>query len=342
MRRSASFVFTLRGYVALCLAGFLVALLLTFGMRSVGSADMGFLLFCTVETVPEPEFPGVLTTFAFEPIWMFLIGAAAVGYLFMARNLRMRGKARLVTKGRTISFLVGLLLVLVVVFGPLAAYSRTFLSAHMIQHFLLITIAPPLLLAGAPLTILLAAAGKKRRDQWLYPVLHSRPFHAFTHPVVGVVLFAIIPIGWFITPAFETSLTNSWVHHLGYAIFLFAGVHYWWPVVGGNPTRWNLPHAVRLLYLFALVPIHAFLGSYFYEPEQVMFEELHQIPRAWGPSPLMDQKFAGMMMFVLGELIGLIAVIIAAMRWAQADEREARRYDAARARRRAMAARSNQ
>ena len=340
MHRASFSVFTLRGYLAVVALGLLVSFGLAAALRSVGSADVGFLLVCTIETVPEPEFPGVLTTVAFEPVWVFLLGAIAAGYLLIGRNVRERGQGRLVTKGRTISFLAGLALVLITVFGPVAAYSRTFLSAHMIQHFLLITIAPPLLLAGAPLTLALVAAGRERRDKVLYRVLHARWFHAFTNPLVGVVLFAIVPLGWFITPAFEHSLTNGWIHHLGHGIFLFAGIHYWWPVVGGNPSKWVLPHPVRLIYLFALVPIHAFLGMYFYEPSQVMFEQLHELPRSWGPSPLADQQFAGTMMFVVGEMVGLVAVLVAAVKWSQADDREAKRGDAVRARRRAALARN--
>lgn len=328
----------LRAYLLIVTAGLVASIFLTLAMRSgSGTASVGFLLVCTIETVPAPEFPGVLTTIAFEPIPLFLLAAVGVGYLLAFRAVRAGSQARLATPARLASFCMGLVLVILTVFGPLAAYSNTFLTAHMIQHFILITIAPPLLLAGAPLTLLLVASGRGRRDRWLYPILHARWFHAFTNPLLGVVLFAVIPLGWYVTPAFQQSLTNPWLHHLSYALFLFAGIHYWWPVVGGNPSRWTLSHPVRVLYLFALVPIHAFLGSIFYEPSRVMFEELSAVPRTWGPSPLLDQQIAGAMMFIVGEMLGLIALLMASFRWAQADEREARRGDAARARRKAAA-----
>ena len=292
-----------------------------------GSASIGFLFVCTIASVPPPDFPQVLTTFAFEPIPTFLLLAVGAAYLSVFATVRSGAQARLASTWRLTSFSVGLLLVLFTVFGPLAAYSSTFLTAHMIQHFVLITIAPPLLLAGAPLTLLLVAAGKSRRDRFLYPVLHSRWFQAFTNPVVGVALFALVPLGWYTSGAFEQSLTNVWLHYLGYGIFLFAGIHYWWPVIGGNPSRWQMPHPMRLFYLFALVPIHAFLGSLFYEPSRVMFEDLQALPRYWGPAPLLDQQIAGAMMFIVGEAIGLIGTLLAAAAWARADERAGRRYD---------------
>lgn len=328
-----------RAFAGFVMSGLLVSIALTFAVRAGGgSASVGFLFVCTISSVPPPEFPDVLTTFAFEPVPIFVLVAIGAGYLSVFRSVRTSVQHRLATTRRLVSFVSGMVLVLLTIFGPLAAYSSTFLTAHMIQHFVLITIAPPLLLAGAPLTLLLVAAGRERRDRWLYPVLHARWFHGFTCPLVGVALFAVIPLGWYTTPAFEQSLTNTWLHYLGYGLFLFAGIHYWWPVIGGNPSRWNLAHPVRLFYLFALVPIHAFLGTLFYEPSQVIYEDLQALPRYWGPAPLLDQQIAGAMMFIVGEMLGIIATLLAAMRWASADEREGKRMDAALARQRARVA----
>lgn len=336
MRQSALLFPGPRAFVLVGLVGFLLSVALTAGLRmGSGGTSVGFLFICTIAAVPPPDFPGVLTTFAFEPIPVYILLTIGAGYLLVFRAVRSGSQRRLASTGRLIAFLIGLLLVLLTVFGPLAAYSSTFLTAHMIQHFVLITIAPPLLLAGAPLTLLLVAAGRARRDRWLYPLLHARWFSGFTNPLVGLVLFAVIPVGWYISPAFEQSLTNVWLHYLGYAIFLIAGIHYWWPVVGVNPSRWNLSHPIRVAYLFALVPIHAFLGSLFYEPSQVIYEDLQALPRYWGPSPLFDQQIAGAMMFIVGEMIGIIATLVAAARWASADEREGKRIDAALARKKA-------
>ena len=320
--------------------GGVAAVAATFWLQQQDSAsDLGFVLVCTFNTVPPPRFPDVLLTFALEPIPMYLLGAAAVWYVRSFSWARGHGYRRQFPGWRRASFLSGIGLVLLSVFGPAAAYDHTFLTVHMIQHFLLITIGPPLLLLGAPFTLLLLRLGAARRRRFLYPVLHSRPFHALTHPAVGVLLFALIPTLWYVTPAFEASLTNQGVHYLGYAVFLFAGIHYWWPLVPANPTRWPMPYPVRLLYVLALVPIHAFLGLLFYQPETVVYDQLAALPRFWGPSPLMDQKFAGAFMFVVGEALGLLALMVIAYQWAAAEEAKGRAYDRQRARARAGASR---
>lgn len=82
----------------------------------------------------------------------------------------------------------------------------------------------------------------------------------------------------YLTPAFQASLTKTWLHRPSYALFLFSGLHHWWPVVGGTPSHWNLAYPVRAAYLFALVPLHALLRPPCYEPSRVMFDELQAGP----------------------------------------------------------------
>lgn len=326
-----------RQFALAWVGGLACAVLLTWWLRAGNSANVAFVFVCSVDNVPPPEFPDVFFTVALEPLPVYLLLSAAAAYLLLWQHVRHAGRGRLFPAWRLASFLSGIALVILTVFGPLAAYDRVFLFVHMIQHFILITIAPPLILLGSPMTLLLVAAGPQRRERWIYPITHAPWFELFTNPIVGLFLFAAVPILWYITPLFEWSFTNDWLHFGGYAVFLFAGIHYWWPIVGGNPTRWNLPHPVRLFYLFALVPIHAFLGSLFYEPSRVLYQQLAAQPRLWGPSPLLDQQIGGATMFLAGEALGLIATIAAAAAWARADEREAKRHDARLARERARA-----
>jgi len=327
--------------LALLALGLVGSVLATWVLRSQDSgASLGWVFICGPNAVPAPDFPGVLTTVAVEPVPLYLLTSAAFGYAWLFRRARREGHARLFPVRRLVSFLGGIAFVALTVLGPLAAYDHTFLSIHMVQHFLLITIAPPLLLGGAPLTLLLVAVGRKTRQDWFYPVLHSAPFHGFTHPLVGLVLFGLIPTSWYVTPLFEASLESDLLHYSGYGIFLFAGLHYWWPIINLNPTRWHMPYPVQLLYLLALVPIHAFLGLLFYEPRQVLYPSLAEIPRTWGPSALGDQQFAGAFMFVAGEALGLIALLLVAARWAKYEDEAGRRFDRDFARRKAAASAS--
>ena len=328
-----------RSIAALLGFGFVLAVTGTWYLRTQDSGtSLGFVYICGPNTVPPPEFPGIFTTFAIEPIPLYLLIGVTLAYLAMFRRARARGQARLFPMRRAVFFVAGAALVGMSVFGPLAAYDHTFLTAHMVQHFLLITIAPVLLLAGAPLTLLLTSMTRADRHRYIYPILHSRPFHAFTFPGVGLALFALVPLVWYLSPLFALSLESDPLHYVGYGIFLFAGIHYWWAIMPHNPTRWHMPFPVQLLYLFALIPIHALLGLLFYEPTQVLYETLAEAPRSWGPDPLFDQQIAGAFMFIVGEAIGLIALLLVAVRWSRHEDRLARRIDAELMRQKALKA----
>lgn len=314
------------------LLGLIAAIALTFILR-MGSrgAEVGFLFVCTIDAVPAPDFPGVLTTIVIEPLPLFVLLVPWVGYLLLFGHLRRVGRTNVATWPRLAVFSLGMGLAVLTVFGPLAAYSRMFLSVHMVQHFILIAIAPPLILLGNPLTLLLAATPGPRRRQLLAVTLHAGWFRAVTNPFVGIALFAIVPLGLYITPAFELSLTNEFVHFGGYGLFLLAGIHYWWPVAGRNPSAWFVPHGLRVVYLLVMIPLHAALGYLFYQPTRVIYEEFALIERSWGPSALTDQQFAGAMMVVVGEMLGLITMLLVAIQWSQVDDRQAKRDDRARA-----------
>jgi len=332
-----------RTIIFLLMIFLIVAIVATFLLRiGDGGLPLGAIFICSWSNVPAPEFPDVFLTFAVEPFPIYLIFSGGITYLLLLRQtipyMAKRKSTQfissagtkvsvLVRKHQVVSFLVGLATILLTVFGPIAAYDSTFLSLHMVQHFVLITIAPPLLLFGAPMTVLMVAMGSSKRRRYILPLLHSSLFRFFTHPLVGIALFIIVPTFWYVTPAFASSLTSVPLHFIGYAVFLFAGIHYWWPIVGNNPTRWTLSYPVRLVYVLALVPIHAFLGLLFHEPDNVIYEQFLFIPRTWGPSPLLDQQIAGAFMFIFGEAVGLIVVMIVAVQWSRYEDRVGKRLN---------------
>ena len=88
-----------------------------------------------------------------------------------------------------------------------------------------------------------------------------------------------------------------------------------------------MSYPVRLFYVLALVPIHAFLGLLFHEPDNVIYHQFLFIPRTWGPSPLLDQQIAGAFMFIFGEALGLIVVMLVAFQWGRYEDRIGKRLN---------------
>jgi putative membrane protein len=290
--------------------------------------------------VPAPTFPRVLLDWSLDPLVSALLVAAAVLYL--------RGRRRLVARGvawpaqRTGYFLGGLAALALALLSPIEAYDTVLFSVHVVQHMLLTMAAAPLLALGAPVTLALRATGARTRRR-LVRVLHSPPVRVIGHPLVAWVLFTVSLYGLYFSPLFDLSLRNPFVHDLVHLHFLGAGLLFWWPLVGLDPTRWRLPHLARLLFVFLMVPFHAFLGVAIMNSGRLLAPSLGTFPRSWGPTPLADQQAGGAILWGAGDLVALGAVLGILAAWASYDQnvvavREDRRLARERAARAAHAA----
>jgi cytochrome c oxidase assembly factor CtaG len=290
--------------------------------------------------VPAPTFPRVLLDWSLDPLVSALLVAAAVLYL--------RGRRRLVARGvawpaqRTGCFLGGLAALALALLSPIEAYDTVLFSVHVVQHMLLTMAAAPLLALGAPVTLALRATGAPTRRR-LVRVLHSPPVRVLGHPLVAWVLFTLSLYGLYFSSLFDLSLRNPFVHDLVHLHFLGAGLLFWWPLVGIDPTRWRLPHLARLLFVFLMVPFHAFLGVAIMNSGRLLAPGLASFHRSWGPTPLADQQAGGAILWGAGDLVALGAVLGILVAWASYDQnvvavREDRRLARERAARAARAA----
>jgi putative copper resistance protein D len=185
---------------------------------------------------------------------------------------------------------------------------------------LLTMVAAPLLVLGAPVTLALRVSrGRTRRR--LTRVLHSPPLRVIGHPLVAWVLFTMSLYALYFSPLFDLSLRQPLVHDLVHLHFLAAGLLFWWPVVGLDPSRWRLPHIARLGFVFLMVPFHAFLGVAIMNSGRVLAPTLESFQRTWGPTPLADQQTGGAILWGAGDLIALAAVLGILISWASYEEK---------------------
>lgn len=152
------------------------------------------------------------------------------------------------------AFIAGLLAVWIAVGSPLAAFDDALLSTHMVQHILLMAVAPPLILLGAPALPLLHGLPEHFVRHVLGPPLRWRPMQRlgsiFTHPAFCWLSATIMVIVWHLPDVFELALRSESWHKAEHACFLMTSILFWWPVVQPWPSipkwpRWSIP-----LYLF--------------------------------------------------------------------------------------------
>ncbi|MEO8246448.1 MAG: cytochrome c oxidase assembly protein [Chloroflexota bacterium] len=276
---------------------------------------------------PAPTFPGVLLEWRLDPLPLAGIVAAGIAYVALAAAVGRRHPRNPPRAWRTAAFLGGLAAIGAALLSPIEAYESTLFSVHMVQHLLLELVAAPLLLLGAPITLLLRAARPGPRRLML-GVLHSLPMRVISFPLLAWLLFAGVNWGWHFSTLYDQALENQALHYLQHASFLLAALLFWWPVIGADPSPWRLPHPVRLFYLFLAMPQNSFLGVAIMSAGGVLYPHYATNLRAWGPSPLDDQSLGGILMWVGGDMAFLIGMACVVGMWVRAEDRRTARLDA--------------
>ena len=234
------------------------------------------------------------------PVTVALILTAFIylrGWLHLRRAFR-----NAVRMWQMAAFLSGLFTVWLAVGSPLGALDEQWLSVHMVQHLLLMIVAPPLILLGAPPFLLLHGLPPSFSRSFLGPLLRTslveRIGHLVREPVFCWLAAILVLIGWHVPAAFSLGLQSRFWHEVEHASFFVAGLLFWWPVISPWPSlpchsRWSI-----VLYLFlATLPCDA-LSAYLAFCDRVVYTEYLSVPRQFGMTALQDQECAGALMWV--------------------------------------------
>ena len=243
---------------------------------------------------------------AFEPI---LISAL----LIVAASVYACGWLRLRTPDfwHAGSFLLGLFFIWVAVASPLAALDHQLLTAHMVQHLLLMTLAPPLVWLGAPLKPLLQGLPRGFVQVIVTPMSRSAPMQtmgkALTHPLVCWLGATCTLMGWHIPALFTLGIQSQMWHGIEHVSFLATGLLFWWPVVQPQPGSLRRSDWSILLYLFLATLPCDILSGFLVFCDRVVYPLYFTSPRPFGLSPLQDQQCAGALMWTVVTVVYVIA-----------------------------------
>jgi putative copper resistance protein D len=268
----------------------------------------------------------LLTGWTFDPLMATIVVAVGVLYLIGVHRLRARGDDW--SGWRTFSFLgLGLGSMVLATQSSLATYDTTLLSVHMFQHMVLAMLVPVFSALGAPVTLALRTLGRRPRSQ-LLAVLHSPVLRVLSFPPLAFAMFIATPWALYFTGWYDATLHHAFLHDLLHLQFVAVGSLFFWPLVGLDPVPGRLPYMLRMLLVFATLPFHAFLGVTVMSMHQLIGSDWYlAIDRHWGPSPIHDQNIAGAILWVSGDIIGLVVFGVLFVQWVRESQREAVRED---------------
>jgi putative copper resistance protein D len=282
-----------------------------------------------------PNAANLLFGWSIEPtVLLFLLLAGGIWIRFVRRVNRAHPNNP-VPRRRSAYFLSGLFVVAFALMSGIDAYDTTLFSVHMVQHLLLTLVAAPLIVLGAPITLLLRVSTPNVRHRLILPILHSRAMRVISFPVVAWLIFAGTMWWTHFSPLFDLALENPGVHDLEHLLYLTAGLLFWWPAIGLDPSPWRMSHPVRAMYVFLQMPQNTFLAVTIMNASAVLYAHYATNVRSWGPSALADQQAAGGLMWIGGDLLFLTAIFLIIAGWMAHEKRQEavvdRRLDAERA-----------
>ena len=284
-------------------------------------------LHATPADQPPPLTPTrLLTEWTWE--WLMALGIAVAAGLYMAGLVVLRRRRDRWPVRRSLSFLLGGLgSIALATLSALGTYDTVLLSVHMVQHMILMMVAPMFLALGAPVTLALRTLPTRPRAM-LRAVLHSRLARAVTFAPLVLALFIATPFALYYSAFYELTLRSGFWHAFLHMHFIIIGCLLMWTLMGIDPVPGRVSYPFRLLILFLMLPFHAFLGISIMSSTELIAENWYlAFNRAWPPSPLDDQYLAGGILWASGDVIALVMLIALFAQWYASSQREARRED---------------
>jgi cytochrome c oxidase assembly factor CtaG len=262
--------------------------------------------------LPPFGFTEAVTRWQFAPVVTGFTVVLAGLYLWGVVRVARRHPARPWSLLRTAAFLLGLLVVVLATQSGIGTYDDTLFWDHMIQHLMLIMVAPPLLVAGQPVTLLMHAS-RNPLHTWVKRIVRSRPVAWLTWPALGVAAYAATIVGTHLTSFMNLVMSNSAVHDGEHVLYLVVGYLYFLPLLGREPIRWKVSYPLRLFLLFIAMPVDAFTGVVLGSAGSDPFAPM--APRSWGPSPLDDVHTGGAVMWIGGAAIMFVVIMVTFFAW---------------------------
>jgi cytochrome c oxidase assembly factor CtaG len=257
----------------------------------------------------SPTLQAALRSWPLAPWLAVSLLVTAAVYLLGWRSLRRRDPVRW-HAGRPAAFLGGLAAIYLALASPIEPFAALLLQVHMLQHLLLMMVAPPLIWLGWPLLPMLRGLPAPIRTYWIAPLLRWRAlrktFAFLTHPFVAWPLYVATSWMWHTPRGYELGLSQSYWHVAEHLCFVVTALIFWYPVVRPYPSRPTWPRALLFPYLLLADAQNTLLAAWLCFSPTVLYPYYAKVPRLDGLSALDDQAAAGVLMWVPGSVAFLL------------------------------------
>jgi cytochrome c oxidase assembly factor CtaG len=223
-----------------------------------------------------------------------------------------------ITKWNAASFCIAIVSLILALLSPFDKYADSLQSAHMVQHLVLILVAPPLLIYAQLHRAVPWAIPHYYRRGIAMRVSHSpaltRLASALTSPKSAFALHALALLAWHLPAPYEAAAANDGIHALEHASFLFTALLFWWGLMAPSPFR-RLSDALSIPYVVGMSFIGSLIGAVLTFASVPIYDSYLTTTVIAGLTPLEDQQIAGLIMWIPGGLAYLVLAAALFIKW---------------------------
>jgi len=257
------------------------------------------------------------------PIWL-TVSIAVPAAIYVRGWLAIRKTRReMFTDARLASFLGGMALLWLVVASPMDGFADALLTAHMVEHLLLMSAIPMLLLYGLPVVPLLRGLPAPLLRWVAGPLLRVRVLRRvgewMVTPAIAWLAMNVAYLCWHVPAAYNFALANETVHGVEHLCFLVTSLLFWWYIFRPWPAReredWGM-----LIYLALADVVMTLLSAFLAFCDRPVYAYYVNHPNPFHISVLDDQVLGAVVMWVLGSFAYLVPAMVIAFRLASKVE----------------------
>jgi len=202
--------------------------------------------------------------------------------------------------------------------GPLDAWAERSFAAHMLQHELLMLVAAPLLVIGRPLaawTWIVPRRAHAAVRRTLASASLARCWRAFTQPLGATVFQLAVLFVLHVPRVFDFAATHAGAHAAQHAMFLASALCFWWATRGAlvhRRTGRDSGAGIALACLFVTMLATGALGALLVFASSPWYPIYAASVTPWSMGPLEDQQLGGLIMWIPGGCVYLVAGLVRA------------------------------
>jgi cytochrome c oxidase assembly factor CtaG len=261
-------------------------------------------------------------TWSLDPALVLVIATATL-YRIGDRRTVTGPKGERRQRWRNAAFYTAIALVVIALNSPLEALSAQLFWAHMVQHVLLLVVAPPLIVLSRPWVRLWRALPlDTRRSLGRSLALGARTAplrwasRGLGRPAPSFVLFAVVLLAWHLPALFDATLRSGALHALEHALFFSTALMLWKQVIHSPPLHASLSAPARVGYVIGAMVVSWVLAVVLaLAPHPLYAQYAHEAGRPGGISAMADQQIAAGIMWVPGSIAFVIVIFAYVHRW---------------------------